>query len=319
MRLVNGADVFVQNFRPGVAERMGIGEGPVRSVSAEIIYVSICGFGETGPYARKPVYDPLVQALSGLTTVQAGSDTGRPRLIRSILPDKLTGIVAAQAVSAALLSRERTGRGQHVHLSMIDAIMAFLWGSDMGSQTFVEDPLPQQKAASFIDLIYETVDGYISVAVQSDREWAALARAVERPEWLEDPRFRTPALRQQNIDERLKLTNEAMRERKTEDWLERLEAEDVPCAPVLTRWEAIRHPQIEANGIVVESDHPVVGRLRQTRPAARFSDTPASIERGGPTLGEHTADLLAEAGYSGSEIAEMVRNGVAAVPEEAAQ
>ena len=319
MRLATGADVFVQNFRPGVAERMGIGEGPVRSVSPEIIYVSICGFGETGPYARKPVYDPLVQALSGLTTVQAGSDTGRPRLIRSILPDKLTGIVAAQAVSTALLSRERTGRGHHVRLSMLDAIMAFLWGSDMGSQTFVEDPLPQQKAASFIDLIYETADGYISVAVQSDREWAALSRAVERPEWLEDPRFLTPALRQQNIDERLKLTNEVLRERRTQNWLERLEAEDVPCAPVLTRWEAIRHPQVEANGIVVESDHPVAGRLRQARPAARFSDIGPNMERGGPALGEHTSELLAEAGYSGSEIAEMVRSGVASVPGEEAQ
>ncbi len=120
--------------------------------------MSISGFGETGPYAQKPVYDPLIQAVSGLATIQAGSDTERPRLVRTIVPDKLTAYNAAQAITAALLSRERTGQGQHISLSMLDAIVAFLWASDMGSQTFIGDDIPQQEAASFIDLIYETVN-----------------------------------------------------------------------------------------------------------------------------------------------------------------
>jgi crotonobetainyl-CoA:carnitine CoA-transferase CaiB-like acyl-CoA transferase len=195
LQLIKNADVFIQNFRPGVAERMGIGEDVIREVAPDIIYVSICGFGESGPYAYKPTYDPLIQAVSGLTTVQAGSDELRPRLVRTILPDKLTGITAAQAITAALLARERSGEGQHIKLSMLDSVIAFLWGSDMGNQTFVGAESPHDRAQSFIDLIYETSDGYISVAVQSNKEWEALTRALEQPEWLEDSRFKTAALR----------------------------------------------------------------------------------------------------------------------------
>ena len=131
MRLAAGADVFVQNFRPGVAERLGVGEEAVRAVSPKIVYVSISGFGEKGPYAAKPAYDPVIQGFSGLATVQAGSDEARPRLLRTILPDKLTAITASQAITAALLARERTGEGQHVRLSMLEAVLAFLWASDM--------------------------------------------------------------------------------------------------------------------------------------------------------------------------------------------
>lgn len=315
LRLCKGADVFIQNFRPGVAERMGIGEDAIRAVSPSIVYVSISGFGENGAYAPKPVYDPLVQALSGLATVQAGSDTERPRLVRTILPDKLTGTVAAQAITAALLSRERTGEGQHIRLSMLETIVAFLWGSDMGSQTFVDSPFPQQSAASFIDLIYETADGHISVAVQNDREWAALTRALDKPEWLDDPRFKTPALRMDNIDDRLTLTQEVLLTRPAAEWLKRLEAEDVPCAPVLTRTQVIDHPQVRDNGIVVEYHHPGAGALRQARSAARYSGTPTESPRGAPALGQHSTEALAEAGYSEAEIAEMITDGVAAQAE----
>jgi crotonobetainyl-CoA:carnitine CoA-transferase CaiB-like acyl-CoA transferase len=301
-RLIKGADVFVQNFRPGVIERMGLGEDVVRALAPKIIYVSICGFGDTGPYATKPVYDPLIQALSGLATVQAGSDAAPPRLVRTILPDKLTGVVAAQAITAALLARERSGEGQHVRLSMLDAVVAFLWGSDMGSQTFVGETIPQQEAASFIDLIYETRDSYITVAVQNDREWAALTRALDKPEWLADTRFATPALRQKHIDERLAMTQEVLRTRTAGEWLAALTAEGVPCAPVLTRSELLGHPQVAANGIVVETEHPGAGRLRQARAAARFSATPTSLRRGAPALGQHTREILAEAGLADAEV-----------------
>lgn len=311
-RLIATADVFVQNFRSGVIERMGFGEDVVRSIAPDIIYVSISGFGETGPYAHKPVYDPLIQALSGLASIQGGSDQERPRLVRTIVPDKLTGVVAAQAITAALLARERTGQGQHVRLSMLDAIVAFLWGSDMGSQTFVGDELPQQDAASFIDLIYDTADGYISAAVQTDREWAALTRALERPEWLDDPRFASPALRQKHINERLAMTQEVLLTRPAAEWLEQLTEAGVPCAPVLTRTRMIEHPQVVANGVVVETEHPQAGRLRQARPAARFSVTPVSYQRGGPKLGEHTEEILAEIGYSDAEIAALRAEGVEA-------
>ena len=129
-KMAETCDVFVQNFRPGVMARLGIDEPDLRGINPQMIYVSMSGWGEKGPYAHKPVYDPIIQALSGLTTVQGGSDEERPRLIRTILPDKLTGITAAQAISSALVARSNTGVGQHVRLSMLDAIVAFMWSSD---------------------------------------------------------------------------------------------------------------------------------------------------------------------------------------------
>ena len=312
MRLIAGADVFVQNFRPGVAERLGVGEDAVRAVSPNIVYVSISGFGEVGPYAAKPAYDPVIQGFSGLATVQAGSDEARPRLLRTILPDKLTAITASQAITAALLARERTGEGQHVRLSMLEAVVAFLWSSDMGGQTFVGDEPARQEAASAHDLIYDTADGYITAAALTDRQWAGLARAVGHPEWLEDGRFKTSALRQKNIDARLELTQQALLSRSTAEWLERLTAAQVPCGPVLTRNQVIRHPQVEALGLVVETEHKRAGRLRQARAAARFSRTPTEIRSGAPALGEHTEAILAEIGYSPAEMAEFRSPGVPA-------
>ena len=309
-KLIETADAVVQNFRPGVVERMGLGEADVREINPCVVYVSISGFGDAGPYAGKPVYDPLIQALSGLTTVQAGSDGERPRLVRTILPDKLTGVTAAQAITAALFARERTGEGQHVRLSMLDSVIAFLWHSDMGSQTFVGEDRPQQEAQSFIDLVYETADGYMTVSVMTDRQWLALTRVLERPEWLEDPRFASAEKRQININDRLTLTQEALLERPTAEWLERLEAEDVPCAPILKRGDMITHPQITANDIVVEYDHAEAGRLRQARPPARFSGTPTVPPKGAPILGEHTGDVLREAGYSETEITDLSSAGV---------
>ncbi|MEM7428089.1 MAG: CoA transferase [Pseudomonadota bacterium] len=310
--LARDADVFVQNFRPGVADRIGVGEEAIREVSPEIVYVSITGFGFEGPYAQKPVFDPLIQALSGLTTVQAGSDEHRPRLVRTILPDKLTAVQASQAITAALLSRTRSGKGQHVRLSMLDAVVSFLWSSDMGGHTFVGRESRTETAQSFIDLIYETTDGYMSVAVMQDKEWEAFARAAERPDILEDERFTTATGREENKDARLELIQSILLERSTAEWLDRLEAQDVPCAPVLTRRDMIRHPQIAANGIIVETEHPVAGTVRHTRNAARFSGTPPEHRFGAPLLGAQTVEVLRQAGLTDAAIDEMLENGAAA-------
>jgi len=308
-RLAATADVFVQNFRPGVVERLGIGEPNIRKVSPKVIYMSMSGWGEHGPLAQKPVYDPVIQAISGLTTIQAGSDDARPRLIRTILPDKLTAVVASQAITAALLTRERTGKGQHVRLSMLDAVLNFLWASDMGGQTYVDDPVSNQAAASFIDLIYETKDGFMTVSTMGNKEWLALSRAFKRPDLLEDSRFKTPQLRDQNVNERLALVQAELKTKTTAKWLEIFEKEEVPAAPALTRQEMIEHPQVTASEILVEYDHPVAGRLRQTRTAARFEGTPPGPPQGAPRLGEHNTQILMELGLSEDEIIELSECG----------
>src|SRR5437868_2050690 len=196
-RLAIGADAFIQNFRPGVADRLGVGEAAIRAVAPDIVYVSISGFGEKGPYAQAPAYDPVIQGFSGLATVQAGSDRERPRLLRTILPDKLTAITASQAITAALLARERTGEGQHVRLSMLEAVVAFLWPSDMSGQTFVGDEPARQEPAPAFDLNYETAEGYMTVAALTDRQWAGLARVGGRPGWAGDEGLRARAVRQE--------------------------------------------------------------------------------------------------------------------------
>ncbi|MEH6527338.1 MAG: CoA transferase [Sneathiella sp.] len=310
-QMISEADVFVQNFRPGVADRMGLGEDHIREINPAIVYVSICGFGFDGPYAQKPVFDPLIQAVSGLTTVQGGSDDERPRLVRTILPDKLTAIQASQAISAALFARERSGEGQHVRLSMLDTVVSFLWSSDMGGHTFVGRESSSEAAQSFIDLIYETKDSYISVAVMLDKHWKGFTEAVDSPKLLEDERFSTPTGREVHKDTRTRLMQETMLPFTTAELMRKLEDLDVPCAPVLNRTEMRTHPQVTANGIIVENEHPEAGLIRQTRQPAEFSVTQNEYRFGAPIYGNHTREILAEIGFDATKISSFETSGVA--------
>ena len=276
-QLVAESDVFVQNFRPGAVERLGIDEPTLRKIKPELIYVSISGFGEVGPYTHKRVYDPVIQALSGLTDIQRDPVTGRPKMMRLVIPDKVTALTAAQAMTAALLARERTGTGQHVRLAMLDAVVSFLWPEGMASHTFVRDGKAVSRPPDTRDLIFETADGYITAGAMSDKEWAGMVRALDKPEWLEDERFRTPAGRMKHADARLEMTAEVMKTRTSAEWIARLDAEQVPCAPALSRQDMLTNEQIVANRLIVESEHPHVGRTRMTRPAARFAETPAEL------------------------------------------
>lgn len=301
-RLVATSDVFVQNFRPGAIERMGLGEDVVRGIRPDIVYVSISGFGETGPYAHKRVYDPVIQALSGLAAIQKDRETGRPKMVRTIIPDKTTALTAAQAITAALFARERSGEGQHVKLAMLDTMVAYLWPEGMAGFTFIGKEVKAARAQFAQDLIFATTDGFITAGAVSDVEWEGMCRALEREEWIDDERFNTPNGRIVNVQERLQMTAEVLATRSSAEWLARLDAESVPCAPVLDRHEVFEHEQVRINEMVEELEHPVAGRIRQPRPAARFDRTPAGIRRHAPLLGEHTEELLRELGLDAAAL-----------------
>ena len=314
-QLIPTADVFVQNFRPGAIDRMGLGESVVRDLNASVIYVSISGFGETGPYAHKRVYDPVIQALSGLADIQMDAASGRPQMIRTIIPDKTTSVTAAQAITAALFHRERTGEGQHVKLAMLDTMVAYLWPEGMARYTFADRPPEPMKGEASPDLIYLTQDGYITAGAISDKEWQGMCRALDRPRWIDDERFRTANARVVHGKLRREMTAEVLLTRTSAEWLERLDHEEVPSAPVLGRHEVIDHPQIQANEMIVEDVHPVAGPIRQARPAARFDRTPARIRGPAPELGADTMALLGELGCSAAEIDELVANGAVVAKE----
>jgi crotonobetainyl-CoA:carnitine CoA-transferase CaiB-like acyl-CoA transferase len=303
-RLIAGADVLVQNFRPGTMERLGLDEPAMRALNPGLIYVSISGVGETGPYVRKRVYDPVIQSLSGLADVQTDQTTGRPNMIRTIVADKTTAVHAAQAICAALVARARTGEGQHIRLSMLDTMVAFLWPEAMTRYTVVgKENAPQPSPRP--DLIFKTLDGYITVGSVSDSEWHGLCQVIGRPEWIEDPRFRTPAARSMNAAERVTLVGEILAGGLSQDWLDRLDAADVPCAPVLRRGEVMDNVQVINNALIELMEQPAMGTVRQPRPAARFDRTPARIGGPAPRIGEHTEVILAEVGFAPDEIEAM--------------
>ena len=301
-RLAATADVFVQNQRPGAAERIGAGPDALRAQNPRLVYVSISGFVETGPYAHKRVYDPIVQGMSGLCEIQGGA-AGPPGLVRVIVPDKVTALTAAQNITAALLARERTGRGQHLRLSMLDAVIAFVWPEGMAYHTYIGEGVPRPKPVARRDLVFATRDGHMIASTVALREFQGFCRAVGKPEWLADPRFQDAAGLVANAGARLEMMAEVLATRTTAEWLDALDREDVPCGPVLVRDHLHEHAQVRANGILVEDEHPVAGRIRQPRPAERFDDTPSAISRPAPTLGQHSEEVLREGGFSADEIA----------------
>jgi crotonobetainyl-CoA:carnitine CoA-transferase CaiB-like acyl-CoA transferase len=301
-KLAARADVLVQNFRPGTMERLGLGELTLRASNPRLIYVSISGVGESGPYAGKRVYDPIIQGLSGFADIQSDPKTRRPRMIRTIVADKTTAIFAAQAVTAALFARERTGEGQHIQLAMLDTMISYLWPEAMTQYTVVGREGSTADPVARPDLIFEATDGYITVGTISDSEWRGFCAASERPGLAEDPRFNTPGGRAVNATERILLMAEIIKERSAAEWLRRLDANDVPSAPVLRRNEVIANEQVLARELIAEFDHPDIGLVRQPKPAARFDRTPAEIQGPAPRIGEHSAIILAELGLEAGEI-----------------
>ena len=314
-KLIGTADVLVQNFRPGAMERMGFAESAVRKIKSDIIYVSISGFGETGPYAHKRVYDPVIQALCGATDIQADRDTGRPKMFRIIIADKVTSITAAQAISSALFSRERTGRGQHIKLSMLDTMVAFFWPEGMSGITFVGDEIDVTKYQGTMDLIYETKTGYITAGVISDSEWIGMCKVLGKPDWIDDERFATTTARFRNAEERKQLTAAEIMKWERDEILNRLDAEGVPSAPLLTRLDLLDDAQIHENHTIQIYEFEGHGKIRQARPAAIFEGTPSEVKSPAPQLGEHSLEILESAGLSKAEFSELERAGAVALPK----
>ena len=305
-KLAENADVFMQNFRPGAIDRMGFGEKVIRKLNENIIYVSISGFGSVGPYANSRVYDPIIQALTGATDIQADRATGEPKMFRIIIADKVTSLTAAQAISSALFAREKHGISQHIELSMLDSMISFFWPEGMAGIVFAENEVDMRKLQGSQDLIYKAKDKHITAGAVSDAEWKGMCRALNREDLIEDERFATPAGRVSNSQERKEITGQEISKWNSQEILSRLQAEGVPSAPLLDRMELLGNEQILANESILRLNYERYGEVRQARPAARFEKTPSEINSPAPLLGEHGREILMEIGYSEEKISKLL-------------
>jgi crotonobetainyl-CoA:carnitine CoA-transferase CaiB-like acyl-CoA transferase len=306
--LVKTADVFVENFRPGAIERLGLGCEQLRALNPGLVYVSMSGFGDAGPYAKRRVYDPVIQATSGFSYTQTNAATGEPQLIQTLACDKTMAITAAQAITAALYAKARGRGGRLVEINMLDSAIAFLWPDAYYNLSFEGDFARSPDFASFYS-IRKTKDGFITMIAISDGEFRAVTRALGKPEMADDPRFKTVADRMQNAKPMTDLFAAVIEHLTTAEVTARLEAEDVPHARVLKREDVLKNEQVIANGVVTAYDDPRAGRMRLARSPAVFDRKPEPIRRPAPKLGEHTDEVLRELGRADADIAALRAKG----------
>jgi crotonobetainyl-CoA:carnitine CoA-transferase CaiB-like acyl-CoA transferase len=308
-RLVKTCDVVVQNFRPGVVDRLGLGYEDLRKVREDLIYVSISGFGSDGPYSKQRVYDPVIQGVAGIAGTQRDPDTRAPSTVKSAIADKVTALTVAQAITAALLARERTGKGQHVRLDMLNAMLSFWWPDVMSNQTFIGAGATAAGTIADARLIYKTRDDYVLAACMSNAEWQGLVTAIGKPELADDPRFRTMPDRVAHLREQYDELKDGFLSKTTSEWLAILRDLDAVCAPVNTPENVCDDPQVRGSGIIWNGEHPVAGKYRQPIHPIQFEQTPASIRRHAPVLGEHTEEVLNELGFDAIEIQQLREQG----------
>ncbi len=293
--LVRNGDAFVQNYRPGVAERMGIGYEQLKKINPDIVYVSISGFGDSGPYSNKRVYDPIVQAIAGYTDVQGDPKTRKPEIVRTIVIDKVTSLTACQAITAGLLAKARGKGGQHIQLSMLDASLQFLWADALANFIYVGEEKEGRPNLSDLYRVFATKDGYITSIVSSDSEWQGFCRAMKRMDIIADEKFSTVAARGKFAFELWDVIEAEYLKYGSAELMALLDAEDVPCGIVNRRESLHLDPQIIQQQSLLEIKHPKADVvMRSPRPAVKFGAEQWRLERHAPMLGEHTDEVLRE-------------------------
>jgi len=315
-KLSEQADVILQNYRPGVAERLGVDYTSLCEYNPNLIYLSTSGFGDQGPYRDRPAYDSIIQAFAGVAQSQANSETGEPVMYYQLFVDKLTALTASQAISAALFARERGAGGQHIKLSMVDAVIGFMWADAAGAAAFVDDErqhddveegFPVAKSLRLIKFL----DGYAVASPVTDAQFAGYCRAFGFE--CNNPNLATLAGRSAHVDEMTALIAQihtAASQMPVAEAIAALEAEDVPCAPAQFLADLPKHPQIIASETFATIDNPNAGNMLEPNNPVNFLGTPSPPLRPAATLGQHTDEILRELGYNEPSIRELRTTGV---------
>lgn len=312
LRLARDADLVIENFRPGVAGRLGVDYEAVRAVRPDVLYCSISGFGQTGPYRDRPGFDIMAQGIVGFLRM-TGHPGGNPAKVGIAINDIAAGATAIYSVLAAQMTRERTGQGQYIDVSLVDAALAWTVWESGAYFASGEEPLPvgTRHRRSTPYQAYRTADGYVTIGANTERLWARLVRDVlDRPDWLTDPRFATLPDRMANIDELEVEIEKITSTRTTEEWIDTLDKAGLPGGPVFTYDQALNDEHILSRGMVVDVEHPIIGAMRTIAPPTKFSDLDFSVRGPAPWLGQHTASVLRESGLDEDEITRLFEDGI---------
>lgn len=311
LRLAAKADVLVYSVRPKAMERLGLGYEDIRRVNPKIVYAGVLGFRPNGPYSDKAAYDDIIQGLSGLVATQAFT-TGEPRYVPGSVVDKIVGVHLVYAITMALLHRERTGEGQQVEVPMLECMTGFnllehaagmLFDPPLGEPGYARARTPYRRP-------YKTSDGYVCMLPYTTRHWQNFFRLIGQEDMVEDPRVTDPVLRSQSVDELYRMVAGAVASWTTKDLIAALDGVDIPAGPVHDLAEVYEDPHLKATGFIRHMEHPTEGPLVLTDVPVGFSKSPGEISRLAPRLGEHSVELLREAGYSSEEIGHLIDDGV---------